>query len=58
MNVLNVGSCGQEPWIVDSTLPNGAVRIIALNSNLTVDFNYQIIAEASPGSRYVYCKVE
>ena len=52
VNVLNVGSCGQEPWIVDATLTDGAVGVITLNVNMTANFNYDITAQAFFGTRY------
>ena len=47
VKVISVGSCGQEPWIVDATLPDGAVRTIYFG----ILFSYYITAQARYSSR-------
>ena len=50
VNVINDSSCGEEPWISNATLPDGAVKVITYHNQ----FNYEITAQASYNSRYIH----
>ena len=47
VKVISVGSCGQEPWIANATLPDGAVRTIYFG----ILISYYITAQAHYSSR-------